>query len=307
MDSEDYSALGTTRKALPLNFAKAKFCSFLHRDVTVRRIKRLIKFATAFLFVSLAFPALAMAEGPEDGAETTGGFWSVVLSGGVFGTIILVVLVVLSMIAVYLIVEQVVTLRRQEVMPKGMGEQVRQLLSQGKLQDAGELCRKKPSPLSFVLLSGLSEIDFGWQSMEKAMEDAVSEQAAKLYRKIEYLSVIGNLAPMCGLLGTVTGMIFAFQQVAVSQGTAGAADLAEGIYSALVTTVAGLVVAIPALGAFAVLRNRIDQLIAETAYMAQHVFSPVRRRASQVSTGRTASTPPGTGSGNVPPPRPRSS
>ena len=305
MDSEDCSALGISGKTSHGDGAKSKFCSLVHRGTTACRFARLSKFAIAFLFFSLAFPTLAMAEGPEDGVETTGGFWSVVLSGGVFGTIILVVLVVLSMIAVYLIVEQVVTLRRQEVMPKDMGEQVRQLLSQGKLQDAGELCRKKPSPLSFVLLSGLSEIDFGWQSMEKAMEDAVSEQAAKLYRKIEYLSVIGNLAPMCGLLGTVTGMIFAFQQVAVSQGTAGAADLAEGIYSALVTTVAGLIVAIPALGAFAVLRNRIDQLIAETAYMAQHVFSPVRRRASQV-TGRTASAPPGAGSGNVPPPRPRS-
>lgn len=237
--------------------------------------------------------------------ETSGGFLDILLSGGLFGTTILLVLVVLSMLAVYLIIEQVMTLRRSEVMPSGLGEEVRQLLSQGKLQDAGELCRQKPSPLSFVVLSGLSEMDFGWQAMEKAMEDAVAEQAAKLYRKIEYLSVIGNLAPMCGLLGTVTGMIFAFQQVAVSQGTAGAADLAEGIYSALVTTVAGLIVAIPSLGAFAVLRNRIDQLIAETAYMSQHVFAPVRRRATQVMSRGTAGQS-GTGSGSVPPPRPRS-
>jgi biopolymer transport protein ExbB len=128
--------------------------------------------------------------------------------------------------------------------------------------------------------------------MEKAMEDAVAEQAAKLYRKIEYLSVIGNIAPMCGLLGTVTGMIFAFQEVAVSQGTAGASDLAAGIYSALVTTVAGLVVAIPSLGAFAIFRNWIDQLIAEAAYMASHVFSPVRRRASKVQPRGQAPTPP---------------
>jgi biopolymer transport protein ExbB len=135
--------------------------------------------------------------------------------------------------------------------------------------------------LTFVLINGLSELDFGWPAMEKAMEDSVAEQAARLYRKIEYLSVIGNLAPMCGLLGTVTGMIFAFQQVAISQGAAGAADLAEGIYSALVTTVGGLVVAIPSLAAFAIFRNRIDQLIAEIAFVAQHVFTPVRRRGPQ--------------------------
>ena len=266
-----------------------------------------LRWLSGAIAISLCLtPASVFAQGGQDGQggaseqAATGGFWDVILSGGLFGGIILIVLVLLSVLAMYLIVEQVMVLRKSEVMPAGLADEVRQMLAQGRLQEASEQCRKKPSPLSFVTLSGLSEIDFGWQAMEKAMEDAVAEQAAKMYRRIEYLSVIGNLAPMCGLLGTVTGMIFAFQQVAVSQGTAGAADLAEGIYSALVTTVAGLVVAIPSLGAFAVLRNRIDQLIGETAYVSQHIFSPVRRRATQV--GRSA--PP---QGGTPPQRPRSS
>lgn len=219
------------------------------------------------------------------------GFLDILFSGGWIGITIVLTLMLLSLVAVYLIVEQTLILRKREVMPTGLADDVRQLLSQGRLPEAEAACRKQPSPLAFVLISGLSEIDFGWQSMEKAMEDAVAEQAAKLYRKIEYLSVIGNLAPMCGLLGTVTGMIFAFQQVAISQGMAGAGDLAEGIYSALVTTVAGLVVAIPSLGAFAVFRNRIDQLIAETAYVSQHVFAPVRRRASKVAAPRPTLPP----------------
>jgi len=221
-------------------------------------------------------------------AVAVGGFWSIVFSGGWVGALIVLSLLVLSLLAAYLIIEQIFVLRRGEVMPTGLADEVRQLLAQGKLPEADGACRKRPSPLAFVLISGLTELDFGWQAVEKAMEDAVAEQAAKLYRKIEYLSVIGNLAPMCGLLGTVTGMIMAFQQVAVTQGTAGAAQLAEGIYSALVTTVAGLVVAIPSLGAFAVLRNRVDQLIAETAYLAQHAFLPVRRRASSIGAVRPA-------------------
>ena len=266
---------------------------------------RTLKFAVgAATFLALAALQVSTACAqpnapmPADPEAAVGGFWTVVLSGGWFGILILVTLVLLSLVAVYLIIEQGMVLRKGEVMPKGLADEVRQMLSQGRPQDADGLCRKKPSPLSFVLISGLAEMDFGWQAMEKAMEDAISEQAAKLYRKIEYLSVIGNLAPMCGLLGTVTGMIFAFQQVAVSQGMAGAADLAEGIYSALVTTVAGLVVAIPSLGAFAVLRNRVDQLIAETAYMAQHVFAPVRRRATKVAPRSNAPQSP-------PPPRPK--
>ena len=235
------------------------------------------------------------ASGATDRAAepaAVGGFWAIVFSGGWVGVAIVLTLLLLSLLAAYLIIEQIFTLRRSEVMPAGLADEVRLLLAQGKLPDAEAACRQRPSPLAFVLVSGLSELDFGWHAMEKAMEDAVAEQAAKLYRKIEYLSVIGNLAPMCGLLGTVTGMIMAFQQVAVTQGTAGAAQLAEGIYSALVTTVAGLVVAIPSLGAFAVFRNRVDQLIAETAYLAQHTFVPVRRRATSMGARPASSAAP---------------
>ena len=132
----------------------------------------------------------------------------------------------------------------------------------------------------------------GWEAIEKAMEDAMAEQSARLFRKIEYLSVIGNIAPMVGLLGTVTGMIFAFQQVATTQGAAGAGDLAEGIYQALVTTVGGLIVAIPSLGAFAIFRNRVDHLVAEASYVVQHTIAPVKRRARGTATQPQPAAPP---------------
>ncbi len=242
----------------------------------------------------------APAGGPSNQPKPTATFFDIVFSGGWFGILIMCTIIGLSILAAFLIFDQVMVLRRKEVIPPTLADEVRQFLSQGRVAEADEACRRNPSPLAFVIVNGLSELDFGWQAMEKAMEDAVAEQSAKMYRKIEYLSVIGNLAPMCGLLGTVTGMIMAFQQVAASQGSAGAADLAEGIYSALATTVAGLVVAIPSLAAFAVMRNRVDQLIAEIAFMAQHVFTPVRRRVSQAPRPATAAPTPPT------PPRPRS-
>ena len=243
--------------------------------------------------------SIANAQGPQPSADVkpTAGFFDIVFSGGWFGILIMLAIIGLSILAAYLIFDQVMVLRRKEVLPPTLADEVRQYLSQGRVPEADEACRRNPSPLAFVIVNGLSELDFGWQSMEKAMEDAVAEQSAKMYRKIEYLSVIGNLAPMCGLLGTVTGMIMAFQQVAASQGSAGAADLAEGIYSALATTVAGLVVAIPSLAAFAMLRNRVDQLVAEIAFVAQHVFTPVRRRVAQPNRPAAANPPT--------PPRPR--
>ena len=221
------------------------------------------------------------------GAESAG-FLDIVFSGGIIGLLILGLLLALSITAAYLVFDQFMTLRRNEVLPAGLAEAVRQCLLTGRLADADAACRRSPSVLGFVLHNGLSEMDMGWPQVEKAMEDALAEQSSRLMRRIEYLSVIGNIAPMVGLLGTVTGMIFAFQEVAGSQGAAGAGELAEGIYQALVTTVGGLVVAIPSLGAFAIFRNRVDGLIAEAAYESQHALAPIKRRP----TSKPRPTPP---------------
>ncbi|MFK8112379.1 MAG: MotA/TolQ/ExbB proton channel family protein [Rubripirellula sp.] len=226
--------------------------------------------------------------GPEDAAAQAG-FFDIVLSGGIVGLVILLVLVALSIASAYLLFDQVMTLRRNEILPDGVSDAVRQSLLTGRPAEADAACRRAPSVLSVVLLSGLSELEFGWQEVEKAVEDSIAQQASRLMRRIEYLSVIGNIAPMVGLLGTVTGMIFAFQQVATTRGAAGAGDLAEGIYQALVTTVGGLIVAIPSLAIYAVCRNRVDSLIAEVAYHSQHALAPIKRRPNSPRT-RTTTT-----------------
>ena len=221
-------------------------------------------------------------------SPTEESLWSVIFSGGILGIAIISALIVLSLVTVYLIVDQSLALRRQDIAPTEFIESVRLLLSQAKLKEADQLCRDQPSPVAFIIASGIAEVEFGWPAVEKALEDSTAQQAARLYRKIEYLAVLGNLAPMLGLLGTVSGMIVAFRQVAVSQGAAGAGELAQGIYSALVTTVAGLIIAIPALAAFAILRNRIDQLVVESAYAAQHAFAPIRRRIPGATASRVS-------------------
>lgn len=234
-------------------------------------------------------PPAANGDGaPADVAPQ--GFLEIVFSGGWVGVSIMLFLIALSIVAAYLVIDHLLTIRRREIMPEGLAEHVRELLQAGCLAEADQSCRTHPSVLAFVLLHGIAEADAGWAAVEKALEDAMAEQAARLFRKIEYLSVIGNIAPMVGLLGTVTGMIIAFQRVAISQGTAGAADLAEGIYQALVTTVAGLLIAIPSLGAFAIFRNRVDQFVAEVAYLAQHAFTPLKRR--RVPTKVQPASPP---------------
>ncbi|MEZ6096928.1 MAG: MotA/TolQ/ExbB proton channel family protein [Pirellulaceae bacterium] len=221
------------------------------------------------------------ADKAETVAESSGGFLSIIFSGGPVGIVIVVLLLALSLTSVYLVFDHLISLRRNDLIPDGLADRVRDALASGDVKSAQALCSDRPSMLSFVLMQGISDIEFGWSAVEKSLEESLAEQSARLFRKLEYLSVIANIAPMVGLLGTVTGMIMAFRQVALTQGAASAPQLAEGIYSALVTTVLGLIIAIPSIGAFAIFRNRIDQFVAEAAYIAQHVFTPLRRRSRQ--------------------------
>lgn len=206
--------------------------------------------------------------------------WEIISSGGWPGLVILLVLILLSIAAVYLVIDQVISLRRADFVPDGLSAELASALRESRWSDAEAALQRQPSVLAGVVSVALANREFGWSEMEKSVEDALIEQSARLHRRIDYLSMIANLSPMVGLLGTVTGMIFAFRQVAASRGAAGAGDLAEGIYQALVTTVGGLIVAIPALAASGVLRARVDELLADVTRHAEAALTPLRRRTA---------------------------
>jgi biopolymer transport protein ExbB len=149
-------------------------------------------------------------------------------------------------------------------------------------------CEQRPSYLAAVLGAGLAEVELGYAAVEKAMEDCSQQQAARLYRKLEFFTMIGTIAPMLGLLGTVWGMILAFMEFEV-RANPQPSDLAPGIYKALVTTLQGLCVAIPALAAYSLLRNRTDELVAETSLTAERVFSNFKRATAIGSRKATKS------------------
>jgi biopolymer transport protein ExbB len=203
--------------------------------------------------------------------------FEIVFSGGWVGITIMGLIILCSIAALALAIEQLYSLRAVVLLPPMLGDRVQQQLAAGNLKGAFQACDAQPSFLSFVLRASLAEAESGWTAVEKALEDATAEQTARLMRRVEYLAVIGGIAPMLGLLGTVVGLTFAFHEVASTQGVARAADLADGIYHALVSTVGGLVVAIPAMAMYAAFRNRVDQLAAEAAYTALHALGPVKR------------------------------
>ncbi|MDG1894068.1 MAG: MotA/TolQ/ExbB proton channel family protein [Fuerstiella sp.] len=193
-------------------------------------------------------------------------------AGGAVGYLI----VLLSLVMVALIADHVMNIRHSTLIPPGLAEEVHRCLAEGKIDEARKLCEQHPGFLSRVLHAGLDETGGNYSAIEKAMEDAAVEQSARLFRRIEYLSVIATIAPMLGLMGTVWGMIQAFlefEQKANPQ----VSELAPGIYRALITTLLGLGVAVPSLSAFAVFRNRIDELAAEATLLSEHVFADFRR------------------------------
>ncbi len=193
-------------------------------------------------------------------------------AGGAIGYVI----TGLSVLMVSLIVEHIFSLRRNALMPPGLAEAVHHHLALRHFEEARQQCHFQPSFLAYVLSAGLRDADINYGAVEKGLEDSATEQAARLYRKIEYLSVIGTIAPMLGLLGTVWGMILAFMEFE-QKANPQVSELAPGIYKALVTTLQGLCVAIPALAAFAHFRNRIDQLVADGALTAEAVFADYKR------------------------------
>ena len=205
-------------------------------------------------------------------AELSLGLKEIAQAGGLIGGII----VALSIAMLALIVEHALSLRKNTLLPALLAEQTHKLIANRQVKQAEENCREQPGLLSNILAAGLSEMELGYAAVEKAMEDACLEQSACLHRKIEYLSVISTIAPMLGLLGTVWGMIQAFLEFE-TKANPQVSELAPGIYRALVTTLLGLGVAVPAVASYAFFRNRIDELVAEAARLSERVFADYKR------------------------------
>jgi len=208
-------------------------------------------------------------------------------AGGTIGYLI----IALSVAMVALIVEHLLSIRRASLMPAGLADDCRAAIAAGQLQRADELCRERPSFLGYVVASGLREAAFDYEAVEKGMEDAAHEQAARLFRKIEYLSVIGTIAPMLGLMGTVWGMILAFGEFS-EKANPQVAEFAPGISHALVTTLMGLCVAVPSLAMFAIFRNRIDEYVAETSLLAEQVAHPLKQALKARARSQRDARPP---------------
>jgi len=250
--------------------------------------RMLSKLTAPLLLLLFASPALAQG----DGASTVSFFQQFLWSNDILGLVVIWVLIAMSFVVLGFAIKLFLQYRRSSVIPEDTQIEVEQLLAEKKYREAIEFVKEDESYLGKLVSSALSEASNGYGAMERAVEETGDAEVSRILRPVEYLNVIGNIAPMLGLFGTVYGMIVAFQQlVAAGGGGADPADLAAGISTALVTTFWGLIVAMPALAAYAIIRNRIDALTAEGLLAAEELIRPFRPGKKSSSSKRSAATP----------------
>jgi biopolymer transport protein ExbB len=219
--------------------------------------------------------------GPDDGNTTS--VVDMLFQGSTFGLIIVAVILVLSVISTYFIIVHAVTITRRRLMPPRILDDLEQLLSDGDVNAAVVYCHEPRnwSMVTELVAAGLQRYqgsEFGLAEYRTAIEEAGEDQVGRLYRSTEVLNVIGAIAPMLGLTGTVVGMIEAFATIASREGMARPEELAGGIAQALVTTLLGLVVAIPTMVALCFFRTKIDSLVSEAGKRIERIMSPLGRR-----------------------------
>ena len=183
---------------------------------------------------------------------------NLILAGGP----VLIAILIVSLYALYLFFERLQKLGRERVEADRLMLRVNAAVRDRDLEAALSACENHGGPVARVLKSALLRLPYGRSAVEAAFQEASLEEEQRLTKGLRPLATIAQIAPLLGLLGTVTGMIIAFSEIS-QQGTGNPAALADGIGQALVTTAAGLIVAIPTLIGHNYLANRVDNILIE--------------------------------------------
>jgi len=185
----------------------------------------------------------------------------------------MIVFLSLSFTLVALFVMNLLTARQESVCPLSLIEDFEVHLDGKQYQEAYELAKNDESFLGNVLSAGLEKLQAGYSQAIEAMQEVGEEENMKLEHRLSYMALIGTISPMVGLLGTVQGMVASFQVIANSASTPKPNELAAGISTALFTTLVGLFIAIPAIIAFNLLKNRVAALVLQVGITSEGLMS----------------------------------
>ncbi len=184
-----------------------------------------------------------------------------IFNGGTGSILIISVLFLMLGVALYIYFERILAIKAASKIDKNFMNQIRDFVSNGKLDAAKMLCAQTDSPVARLTEKGVSRIGKPLDDINTAIENAGTLEVYKLEKNVSVLATVAGAAPMIGFLGTVIGMILAFHEMATSGGQAEMGSLASGIYTAMTTTVAGLIVGIIAYMGYNHLVNRTDKVV----------------------------------------------
>jgi len=234
---------------------------------------------------------------PPPEAVQVASVWDFVLKGGWM----MVPIGVFSLVAIAVAAERAISTRRRAIIPPGFAAGLKKRMAEGGADAALAFCKKHPSPVARVFAAGLKRLALPLETLERHIAEAGEREVVTLRKNMRALSIIAAVAPLMGLLGTIFGMIGAFQTVAVTGDALGRTELlASGIYEALITTAAGLIVAIPSLLLYHWLSARIDRAVHEMDLLTLEFVEKHALPAVAAATPRRPAPDPGNGAATEP-------
>ncbi|MEZ6133227.1 MAG: MotA/TolQ/ExbB proton channel family protein [Planctomycetaceae bacterium] len=206
---------------------------------------------------------------------------------GALGWFWMLIFAALSFVMVALIMMNLLQVRREVLLPNDFVEEFEQKLNGKDFQGAYEIARNDDSFVARVLAAGMGRLSRGYPEAVEGMQEAGEDENMALEHRLSYLALIGTIAPMLGLMGTVQGMIDSFETISTSAVAPKPSELAEGISKALFTTLIGLMIAVPAMVFYSILKNRIQRLVLEIGMVSEGLMS----RFAAVGKGQSGAKP----------------
>lgn len=252
---------------------KAMMFNRQHLGILQATLCSLLLLFLAFGVVStftMTTPLVASAQDTDD--ESGGGDEESSVLGWMFNALGLgysIIFLGLSFTLVSLFIMNLLMAKRDNIVPEDLVDNFESCLDDKQYQEAYDLAKSDESFLGQVLTAGLGKLSSGYAQAIEAMQEVGEEESMKLEHRLSYLALIGTVAPMLGLFGTVDGMIRSFRVIATSDSTPKPQELASGISTALFTTLVGLAIAIPAISAYNIMRNRIARLVLEVGIISE--------------------------------------
>jgi biopolymer transport protein ExbB len=252
------------------NASGLRFLPLLQPPALLRFRTRAVTMLGVLGLVWLTLPVMAFAQ--EGGASPPPAQSLLGWLISALGAMYIIIFMSLSFIFIAVLIMNILAVRRDSLCPQPLVEGFEAHLDQKQYQEAYELAKADESFLGSVLSAGLAKLSTSYQHAVNAMQEIGSEESLKLEHRLSYLALIGTISPMIGLFGTVDGMIRSFYVIANQGGTPDPNKLAAGISTALLTTLIGLAIAIPAITAYNLLKNRVQRMVLEVGITSENLM-----------------------------------